>query len=247
MTSHETITHISGDYYHQSCEGANYIVFLKEGHDHNKYVNGSAICSKYEKRIRDWISNKITLSIKTSIIKRLPSLKMTDLAFYTKHSSKTSVNTSGVYIHPLLVNALMIWINPSFILNISHKLESLHNQHTTLKKVVQDSQKNKFRSDHNHDRVIEIQKLLSETTYQGALCNVICFNMSVHIVSDDTIAHIVSYGEVPGIIGDMLLCIESHPNKHIILYVYDVPENNIIQWMMRAYSKYGIYVRMFVE
>lgn len=246
MANLPTITHILGHYYHHSHKDSNYVIFIKEGHKYNKYINGTKICAKYNKRIVNWSCSRITSIIESHIIKNMAAPKDIDLTFVVSYSPTLS-EIFGTYIHPLLFNSLMIWINPAYILNITQKLNAMYKENTLLEKAAQNNQIKQTICIDLDNRIKGIQKILLSTAYKGCLSNVECLNMRLDILTSDAVIKIVPYTKVASIIGNMLLCAEYYPNDHIILFVYDVPENNNMKNMMYTYSKYGILLNIYKD
>jgi len=97
---------ISGDYVWTTYGEFRVVLSLANG-----YMNGTQLCKDFEKRINDWsrLDSYKELVKELSNTLNVPEQTLTFVIFRGFEKP-----IRGVYVHPLLIPALLNWINPSF-------------------------------------------------------------------------------------------------------------------------------------
>lgn len=240
---------ISGDslpdeYVVKACGGIELITYTEKDHKHDGYVNVTKLCTKGHKKIGHWNRSKKSKKIKLDIIKNNPHLK-DELSFTIKGNGKDA--WAGTYVHPLLVPSIMIWINFRFVNDMTVWINEWKEHSDDNIKRFDDKVFERIASTtpSNRQRELEVHKKLRSTIYTHGSSEVQCEFGYMNIVTDDAIIKVKSYEKIKDALGQLVMYSIDHPNKDLILYVFDIPLHNKMDKYIEKYMEHGVTVKVF--
>ena len=140
---------IEGDYYEASYFGISIVYQRSSG-----YVNASKLCSDCNKHFYHWKTNKQSMVLFHEFSKCYNSSILPEFQVFGG-----DVQVRGTYVHPDLVAAVAMWIDPRFHLRVAQLLRSIHEMQLNI--MVQQFEHDKQEMEFSH--LMELNEVQQST------------------------------------------------------------------------------------
>ena len=215
MNENMRVKKINDDYSYYYYNDFKIIIQNKSGR-----INATDLCKKAGKEVRHWKENKISKEL------------IKELSKYLDMSEKRIIMTNmqgnkikGTYVHPLLITHIACWCGPNFAIKVSIWIEE-------WKKY---SKKNELRYWRAIDEIKPSNNSTTEKQIQRKLYKKLGGEMEVDttfgridLLTDDAVIEIKKYDDWKCAVGQVIMYSSDYPDRERIIYLFDVPEDNIL-------------------
>lgn len=200
----------------------------------NKYINASYLCKKVGKAYYSWTRNKQAMQIIRKAKKILKIKKITEFV-----GGGVILEIRGTYVHPLLVTPILAWLYPDFILNISEQIEEWkkYSNENNLKYWDTLATCETYCSD---DKEKQIQLKLQEQL--GGEIEVKTRVGKIDLLTNNKIIEIKEYDNWKHALGQINAYSIEYKQHDKIIYLFDVPDDNDIEYIEMVCGKYNVDV-----
>ena|SRR5579863_3804169 len=186
------------------------------------YINATQLCKQVNKSFRHWKeTSKSEKFIKE--ISLQTGIKSHEL-FHTISGGKI-IELRGTYVHPLLITHIACWCGPNFSAKVSKWIEewkknSLKNEIRYWKAVSNITPSN------NSTTEKQIQRKLHKKL--GGEMEVDTTFGRIDLLTDDAVIEIKKYDDWKCAVGQVIMYSSDYPDRERIIYLFDVPDDNIL-------------------
>ena len=229
---------IDAEYSQTTYSGFKVIIMKK-----NDYVNCTKLCQYIseetgsKKPFRNWISTIIAKELldEISLMIKIP---IANLMIIIKGGQIPKI--TGTYVHPLLITHIAYWCGPRFAIKISVWIEEWkkHSAENKLRywKAISDIKPSK-----NSDTEKQIQHKLHKKL--GGKIEVRTTCGRIDLLTSDAIIEIKKYDNWKYAIGQVCAYSTDYPNRQKMIYLFDVPENNTLDYIKTICRDMNIKVK----
>lgn len=208
-----------------------------------KYINATKLCQEIsdssgsKKPFGNWIINASSKKIlnKTSI---WTGINESDLMFNINGGKNFEIR--GTYVHPLLITPIISWISPEFSVEISIWIDEWKNYSRKNSNKYWNAVNNIVTSN-NLDKEKQVQTKLKEK--YGGQIEVDTDVGKIDLLTKKYIIEIKNYENWKSAIGQLIMYSCDYPEKKKIIYLFDVPNDNILDIITTKCQKHDIIVK----
>lgn len=200
------------------------VIMMKQ----NGYINCTKMCqyistvTDSKKPFKNWINTTIAKELLDEI-SLTTDISVVDLMIVITGGRVPKIR--GTYVHPLLVTHIAYWCGPRFAIKISMWIEEWKKH----------SPENELRywtaiRDIKPSRQADIEKQIQHKLHKklGGEIEVRTMFGRIDLLTSDAIIEIKKYDDWKCAIGQICAYSTSYPNKQKMIYLFNVPENNIL-------------------
>ena len=202
----------------------------------NKYMNATKLCNNASKKFSNWTENSTSIDIITELAKYLNM----DESELIKKNMSGSYDSRGSYVHPLLITHIACWCGPNFAIKISIWIEEWKKYSIDNELKYWDALKN-IQPSKNLDKEKQIQHRLQKKL--GGEIEVETDYGDIDLLTDDQLIEIKKYSDWKCAIGQLISYSKDYPDREKIMYLFDVPDDNIIPKIKIICNDIGIKIK----
>lgn len=201
----------------------------------NGYINITKLCNDAGKHFSHWKENKSSMDLIFELSKSLHISE--DALLIVPH---TSNELRGTYVHPKLIIHIASWCGPNFAIKISEWIEewrnySGENEHRFYKAL------SNIKPPLSASKEKEIQKMLHKKL--GGEIEVKTIAGRIDLLTNKYLIEIKNYCDWKCAIGQLIAYSRDYEDKKKIMYLFDVPKKNIMNYIIETCADYDITVR----
>ena len=220
----EIITKDINEKYSQTTYSGFKVITMKK----NDYVNCTKLCqyiskeTNSKKSFRDWkkISQAKELLDEISLMTKIPII---DLMIIVNGGNIPKI--TGTYVHPLLITHIAYWCGPRFAIKISVWIEE-------WKKYSEENELRYWKAigDIKPSKKADIEKQIQHKLHKklGGKIEVCTTHGRIDLLTRDAIIEIKKYDDWKHAIGQLHVYSIGYPNKQKMIYLFDIPKNNVL-------------------
>lgn len=214
---HVCITKINDDYSYGKY--GKFSVVIKHS---NGYMNATQLCNDAGKKFKHWKCNAVS---KEFIKQTMLYLNMSIDELIQPITGGQNTNIRGSYIHPLLITHVACWCGPNFSLKVSIWIEewkkySTHNEMEYWNAMAD------IKASKNLTKEKQIQTMLQKQL--GGSIETKTISEKIDLLTETQLIEIKEYSNWKCAIGQLIAYSMEYPDKDKIMYLFDVPDNNIM-------------------
>jgi len=210
----------------------------------NGFINCTKLCQEFAKQsgstkvLKKWLQRKNTKKIIRSVSSRV-GIDTENLIFFVKNGIN---KIRGSYTHNLLIIHIATWLSADFAVKISKWIEEwkLYSPENEIR--FQKALSN-IKSNNSILKEREIQKILHEKF--GGKIEVETDVGFIDILTKKYIIEIKCYNNWKHAIGQLIAYSSEYQDRKKIMYLFDVPKNNIIDKITDICATSDIHVRIY--
>lgn len=186
----------------------------------NGYINATKLCKMVGKEFFHWKAN----SVSKELIKELSNhLNISENKLI--ESPNVDNNLRGSYVHPLLITHIACWCGPNFAIKVGIWIEEWK-QHSVINELKYwDGIKN-IKPSKKLDKEKQIQLKLQKKL--GGDIEVGTDYGDIDLLTDTQLIEIKKYTDWKCAIGQVIAYGADYPDREKIIYLFDVPVDNIV-------------------
>lgn len=230
------IVKIDNDYSYGNYGNFRVILMHKNG-----YINATNLCALAGKKFSKWKENKNSDELLASLSSatRIPAKKLLKTI-----SGGKNIKIRGTYVHPKLLIHIASWCGTDFAIRISEWIEEWKNHSdknlSRFYRALSDIKSTRFVSKES-----KIQKILHKK--YGGVIEAETPVGNIDLLTDKFLIEIKNYSEWKHAIGQLIAYSYCHKTKTKILYLFDVPNKNIMETIRDICDEHDIHVREYKE
>jgi len=188
----------------------------------NGYMNATNLCKEAGKEFFHWKANSISKEFIKETMLYL-NMSIDELIITITGGQNTTIR--GSYIHPLLITHVACWCGPNFALKVSIWIEewkkySMHNEMEYWNAMAN------IKASKNLTKEKQIQTRLQEKL--GGTIEVKTISGKIDLLTETQLIEIKEYSNWKCAIGQLIAYSMEYPDKDKIMYLFDVPDDNIM-------------------
>ena len=219
-TKKQTIRHACIESIDENYSYGNYGKFQMIIMNKNGYMNATKLCKDAGKEFFNWKANANSKELIEEASKHLNMPEEQLIISPNVHN-----NIRGSYIHPLLITQVACWCGPNFALKVSVWIEEWKIYSVANEFAYWDGIKN-IRPNKNLDKEKQIQHRLHKKL--GGEIEVETNYGDIDLLTDTQLIEIKKYSDWKCAIGQLIAYSKDYPDREKIMYLFDVPNDNII-------------------
>lgn len=205
----------------------------------NGYINATNLCLLAGKKFGSWKENKNS----TELIRSLSSACGIPVGeLLVAISGGKNIEIRGTYVHPRLLIHIASWCGPNFAIRISEWIEEWQNYSSINQKRFY-AALSEINPSTYVSKEKEIQKILHQK--MGGKIEVETTAGKIDLLTDKYLVEIKNYYDWKCAIGQLIAYSYNNKDKIKVVYLFDVPENNIINEIKNICKEYNIRVRIY--
>jgi len=230
LSENEHITKIDDDYSCMQCGKLNIILMNKNG-----YINANKLCSNAGKEFRKWKENKISLELisELSISLDIPAKDLMEIP-------NVKNELRGTYIHQQLIIHVAYWCGPNFAIKMGKWINEWRKYSPDNDYYFFESLSN-ITPYSNRSEEKEIQNLLHKR--MGGEIEVKTSTGKIDLLTDKYLIEIKNYNDWKCAIGQLIAYSYEYKNRQKIMYLFGVPQDNILDKISAICAEYNIKVK----
>ena len=205
----------------------------------NKYINATKLCNSAEKDFFSWKRNCIS---KEFINETSSYLNMSIDELIITHMNGL-YETRGSYVHPLLITHIACWCGPNFTLKVSIWIEEWK-KYSVINETKYWNTMGDIKAFKNLTKEKEIQDRLHKKL--GGAIEVKTISGKIDLLTETQLIEIKEYSNWTYAIGQLIAYSKEYPNRTKIMYLFDVPDNNIMDHIVSVCDDVEILVKKII-
>jgi hypothetical protein len=223
---------INNDFGYSVCGNLCVMVMYK-----NNYVNASKLCHDANKQFHHWKAN-ITSKELISELSSAINIPINELILTV--AGGKNIELRGTYVHPKLIIHIASWCGPSFAIKVSEWIDEWRNYSSENEDRFYTALSN-IKPSPSAAKEKEIQKMLHKKL--GGKIEVKTIAGRIDLLTDKYLIEIKNYCDWKCAIGQLIAYSRDYEDKKKVMYLFDIPKKNIMDYIIETCAEYNITVK----